>query len=260
MLLFEPTQPPCFAAPELYPRMAQARNKIFVFFPRAIHSFEQDLGKDFAETSLGHRPNANEGSSSLFGVFRQSCNLGSGWLGAPANYKLVMMSARLLARTTTVRTAARTISTQHNLFYVPSLSPTMSKLGSIDWSKDIGSPVAKGGERLLRIEGRTAFNMRAVATSVLHVIISSYMACVLFSSLHDYAEHFATLKTSKPVAVGNESKGKVREIKLSAEKSGFLAAVGMSGGKLRSAIVDSQEEVAKWSTKTPSKKRSQVKW
>ena len=45
----------------------------------------------------------------------------------------------------------------------------------------------------------------------------------------DSAEHYATLKTSKPVAVGNESKGTVREIKLSAEKSGFLAAVGMSG-------------------------------
>ena len=78
--------------------------------------------------------------------------------------------------------------------------------------------------------------------------------------LDDYAEHFATLKTSKPVALGNESKGKVREIKLSAEKSGFLAAVGMSDGELRSAIVDSQEEIASWMTKGPSKKRTQVKW
>ena len=54
-----------------------------------------------------------------------------------------MMSARrLVARATSVRAMS---TQQHNLFY-PALSPTMSKLGSVDWSKDIGSPVAKGGE------------------------------------------------------------------------------------------------------------------
>ena len=81
------------------------------------------------------------------------------------------------------------------------------------------------------------------------------MRCVCRS-----AEHYATLKTTKPVALGNESKGKVREIKLSAEKSGFLAAVGMSGGELRSAIVDSKDEIAHWAAKVPSTRRTQVKW
>ena len=52
----------------------------------------------------------------------------------------------------------------------------------------------------------------------------------------------------------------MREVKLSAEKSGFLAAVGMSGGELRSAIVDSKDDVAQWASKGPSKRRTQVKW
>lgn len=74
-------------------------------------------------------------------------------------------------------------------------------------------------------------------------------------------EHFATLKTSKPISIGNESKGKVRQVKLAADTSGFLAALGLSEGELKAVVVESKSDVAWWSQKPAMNKRpTQIKW
>ena len=68
------------------------------------------------------------------------------------------------------------------------------------------------------------------------------------------------------MSIGNETKGKVRTVKLSADSSGFLAALGVSGGNMQpgsqfGVLVDAKEDVAQWAPKQAMpKKRTQVKW
>lgn len=67
------------------------------------------------------------------------------------------------------------------------------------------------------------------------------------------AEHYATLKASKPVAFA--SKSCTPEVNLYADSAGFLARVG-----LQSILVDAKEDCAHFQVKKQGMHKTQTKW